>query len=196
MSGRGRPAREPTAAERKKVKEFIGEGASQRVVAKALGISVPTLRKLFATELGLQKKPASDVATFKITQQMRDDVALMAACNEPRGRIAKAIGVSVEDLVKHFAEDLETGAARYRLKVLNRLDLLAAAGSLGAANKLAVMTSPAPEAGPAGAATPPIGKKAEARAKADAVVAAGGRFAPRERPRLAAVDGAAVRSER
>jgi hypothetical protein len=190
MSGRGRPAREPTAAERKKVREFIGEGASRRVIAGALGVSVPTLRKLFATELGLEKKSGQVEAPFKITEQMRADVALMAACNEPRGRIAKAIGVSDEDLARFFAEDLEIGAARYRLKALNRLDLLAQAGSLGAANKLAAMTSPAEEGTPASAS--PVGKKAAARADAADMAASGGKFAPRAAPgapRLAVSNG-------
>lgn len=192
MSGRGRPGREPTPAERKKVKEFIAERASQRVIAAALERSVPNLRKYFAAELGLEKKSGPEEPPFKITAQMREDVALMAACNEPRGRIAKAIGVGDEDLQRFFAEDLEIGAARYRLKTLQRLERLADTGNLGATKQLTSLTAGSADAADSGSAPGFVSKKAAAKAEADATVAGGGRFAPRSPPRLATVSGKPV----
>jgi hypothetical protein len=195
MSGRGRPAREPTAAEREKVKEYKASGASQRVTAAALGRSVPSLRKYFAAELGLERKGPRE-PPFKITAQMRDDVALMAAFKEPRGVIAKAIGVSVEDLEEFFADDLQTGAARVRLETLRKVKTLADLGAIGAVNKMAAMTAPAPEPAAADAPGAPTGKKAEAAARAAAAAQAGGKFAPRRPPpRLAVVGGKRVDGE-
>jgi len=192
MAGRGRPGREPTAAEREKVKDFIAQGASQRLIAAALERSVPNLRKYFAVELGLEKKSGPVEPPFKVTAQMREDVALMAACNEPPARIARAIGVSPEHLVEFFTEDLELGAARYRLKTLQRLDKLAGIGSLGATSKLAALTSQTGDAPVSPASPGYVGKKAAAKAEA-AEAAAAGKFAPRGAPRLAAVDGKALR---
>lgn len=197
MSGRGRPGREPTAAERKKVKDYIGKRASQRVIAAALERSIPNLRKYFAAELGLEKKSGPADAPITITAQQQADVTLMAACKEPRARIAKAIGVTEDQLVKYFAEELERGGARYRLKTLQRLDRMANVGSLSAIGKLAALTAPEAEAqdtsdAPAAAAAAGyVGKKATAKAEAAQAVAAGGKFAPRT-PRLASVDGRKV----
>jgi hypothetical protein len=193
MASRGRPAREPTTAERKRVRAFVADGAAQRLIAAALQRSLPNLRKYFAAELGLEKKSAA-AAPITITAQMRADVALMAACGEPHERIAKAIGVGSDDLAKYFAEDLESGAARYRLKTLQRLERLAELGSLNAVGKLAALTSPAAadaskKAAPAAGY---VGKKATAKADAAAAVAAGGKFAPRPGPRLAVVGGKPV----
>lgn len=187
---RGRPAREPTPAEQERVKELVAEGASQRLIGAALGRSAPNLRKFFALELGLEKKAGSeDAPPFKITAAMRRDVAMMSACNEPAARIAKAIGVSEAHLDRFFTEDLERGAARYRLKSLHRLEKLADSGNLGAARQLVALTSPgqAPRARPGY-----VGKKASALADADAAVAEGGKFSPRAAPRLAAVGGKQV----
>jgi hypothetical protein len=190
MAGRGRPPREPSAQERKRVRELVAEGASQRVIAVAIGRSIPNLRKFFATELDLEKKTNPDEAPFKITPAMRADVALMAACNEPHARIARAVGVGEDDLAKYFDDDLQSGAARFRLKTLTRLETLANAGGLGAARALASLT--APTASDTGAAPGPAGyvsKKAAAKADAAAIVNAGGKFAPRRAPGAAPAGG-------
>jgi hypothetical protein len=157
------------------------------VIAAAVGRSVPNLRKFFAVELGLENKSAA--APVKITAQMRDDVALMAACGEPQARIAKAIGVGEADLAKHFAADLEAGAARYRLKVLRRLEDQADK-NLGALTKLAALTAPGSDG--ADTSSGYIGKKVAAKADAEAAIGAGSKFAPRSAPRLAAVNGEAI----
>lgn len=170
------------------MREFIAEGASQRVIAVALGRSVPNLRKFFAVELGCEKNTGPETPPFKITARMREDVSLMAACNEPRSRIAKAVAVSEAHLEKFFAEDLEIGAARYRLKTLRRLETLADTGNLGATKQLAAITSASAGEKSSGY----VSKKATAQADADAAMSAGGKFAPRAAPRLAVVGGKPV----
>jgi hypothetical protein len=171
---------------------MLAEKASQRLIAAALGRSVPNLRKFFAAELELEIKSAAKIAPFRITPQMRDDVALLAACREPSARIAKAIGVSCEDLEAYFSEELGAGAARYRLKTLRLLTKMAERGVVGAANRLANLTEALGDATEPGATSGYVGKKAAAKADADAAVSDGGRFAPRATPRLAAVNGKPV----
>lgn len=60
MSEAGRPAFKATAATRRKVEELVSCGMSQDDVARALGISRPTLAKHFEDELsnGTAKKRA------------------------------------------------------------------------------------------------------------------------------------------
>jgi predicted transcriptional regulator len=60
MPERGRPTFKPTAALRRKVEELVSCGMSQDDVARALGISTPTLTKHFEEELanGTAKKRA------------------------------------------------------------------------------------------------------------------------------------------
>lgn len=187
MGKRGRPTNEPTEEVRAKVKELLQEGASQRVIAAAVEMSLPTLRKYFHSELFSGKKiKEAPKPEFKITGTMREDVELMAACNEPIDRIARAIGCSADQIGVLFSEELSAGAARYRLKTLKRLDRLADAGTIGAAKQLEALTA-APDSGeqaPQRGASY-VGKKAAAKADADAAVAAGGKFAPRSAPRIA-----------
>ena len=47
----GRPRHRPTAATRVRVAELRGEGLDQLAIAKALGITAPTLRLNYPTEL-------------------------------------------------------------------------------------------------------------------------------------------------
>lgn len=160
----------------------MAEGASQRVIGLALGRSAPNLRKFFALELGLENKAGSETPSFKITAAMRQDVAMLAACNEPQELIAKAIGVSEDQLVQFFTEELEGGASRYRLKSLHRLEKLADGGNPSAIRQLVALTASAE----ATRAPAPgyVGKKATAAADAETAVAEGGKFAPRQAPRL------------
>jgi predicted transcriptional regulator len=60
MAERGRPAFKPTPALRRKVEELVSCGMSQDDVARAMGISTPTLVKHFEDELanGTAKKRA------------------------------------------------------------------------------------------------------------------------------------------
>ena len=48
----GRPRHRPTEATRATVAELHGEGLDQLAIAKALGITAPTLRLNYPTELG------------------------------------------------------------------------------------------------------------------------------------------------
>ena len=52
MSKSDRTLHSPTDATRTQVKAMAGDGVAQHAIAKAFGISPPTLRKHYAAELG------------------------------------------------------------------------------------------------------------------------------------------------
>lgn len=56
---------------------------------------------------------------FKPTRAMRLSVARMRACGDSIDTIRRAIGVDDDTLRKHFGEELATGAAQVRRKVVD-----------------------------------------------------------------------------
>jgi hypothetical protein len=81
----------------------------------------------------------------------------------------------------------------YRAKVIDQLDKQMAVGMVGATNKLEALTQ-ITEAGdePQSQSAGYVGKKMAAQAAASAAAQAGGKFAPRPAPKLAAVGGQRV----
>src|ERR1043166_126448 len=69
MSKRGRPTREPTEAEREKVRELAKNGSPVSDIAKLPRRSVPNLRKYFSLELFAEKKTKADAVDdpFNVT---------------------------------------------------------------------------------------------------------------------------------
>lgn len=194
MAKRGRPTREPTAAEREKVKELQGEGAPISDIARLLKRSVPNLRKYFSLELktGKQIAAKNSPLPFKITDAVREKVALYIGCKMMPEDVARAIGVTLEQLQGHFGEELQTGAARARAKVLDSLSDQMASGMVGATNRLEVLTAITDGENAVANAPGYTGKKAAAKVAASQAVAAGGKFAPRPAPRLVAQGGTRV----
>ena len=64
----------------------------------------------------------------------------MVACGEPKNRIARAIGIDVDTLDKHFAEALMHGLSRRRNEVIELLFNQARKGNVTAQKQLAAMT--------------------------------------------------------
>lgn len=193
MAGkRGRPSREPTEAEREKVKQLVEVGTPIADIAKLLSWSVPTLRKYFSRELfsGKKIKPAS---TFKPSVLHREKVIRYVGCKMRTEDVARAIGCTEEDLLEHFAEELATGHAQARAQVIDSLFDQMADDVTSATNRLEALTafSSDPESG-SSSAPGYVGKKVAARAIADAAVAEGGKFAPRNAPRLVVSGGKTV----
>ncbi|MEI9995107.1 MAG: hypothetical protein WDM91_10965 [Rhizomicrobium sp.] len=198
MAERGRPPKEPTPGQRGKVQELLGAGAKIAKVAKLFDLSVPTFRKYFSAEILAVKKIAEAAkagqSSFKPTKTHRDDVAFFIGCNMKPVDVARAIGCTEDELRQHFPDELATGKALARAEVLRNLrKQMVDDGLVGATNRLEALTQIVDlEAPPASAAPGYVGKKVAARADAAAAVAAGGRFAPRPAPKLAAVNGEAV----
>lgn len=195
MAKRGRPTKEPSAEDRAKVKELLEERATVAEMARLFGYSVPTFRKYFHAELFYAKKLVENSKPArKITDEMREKVKRYIGCRMPIQQVAFALGYESEDEIDAFKGDfrreIAVGAAVYRAKVLDRLDAQMTGGMVGATNKLEALTQITEDSGdPQAQSSGYVGKKAAAKADAAAIVAGGGRFAPRSAPRLVASGG-------
>jgi AraC-like DNA-binding protein len=198
MSKAGRPTKAPTKADRKKVTELLADKAPISDLAKLLGYSLPTFRKYFQEEIFSAKKSREATTPVrKVTDEQREKVKRYVGCKMPIRQVAYALGYETEpdfDTFKvDFQREIEIGGAVYRAKVLDQLDVQMRAGTVGATNKLEALTQVVEvgEGGPAlGAGY--VGKKAAAKADAEAVVTEGSKFAPRAAPRLATANGKPV----
>lgn len=189
MKRRGRPTLKATAKGRKKVAEMLVEGIAIIDIAKVMGVSKPTLSRLYARELISGKKKKTPVAKFKITAVQREKVIRHVACKTPIADICRLIGCTEDELRAHFPDELATGRVRYRDKVLEALEKQMGAQITSATNRLEAITAipdPSKAAGSdaSGAAAHVVGKKVAAAANAQAAAAAGGKFAPPPPPKL------------
>jgi hypothetical protein len=182
LSKRGRPANEPSDEEREKVKELVAVKTPVADIAKLLGRSLPTLRKYFPRELFSAKKikPADDL---KVTALMRAKVVRYIGCKMAAEQVARVLDITLEQLEAHFPDELVTGQAKCRAKIIDHLHDQMEEGVVGATNRLETLTA-LPEGGGGTAATGPGGKKAAAASAAKAAATAGGRFAPPSPPKL------------
>jgi DNA-binding transcriptional MerR regulator len=141
-------------------------GATHPDIAEAIGISVPTLRKVFADELkdrlgevNLFAAAASDVPppappkqrlsprskaggrkAYRPTSSEREKVAVLLAAGMSLGEIAKVLDKSEPTVRKHFAAEISTGALRKRADVLTALSRTALGGNVAALKEmLAIM---------------------------------------------------------
>lgn len=194
MAKKGRPTREPTAEERKQVVELVKEKTPVCDIAVVLGRSEPNLRKYFSAELFSEKKSkAVKKAPFRLTTVLREKVVRYIGCKMSPTDVARAIRCTLADLEKFFPEELATGYARYRAKVLDSLDEQMEDGTAGATNRLEALTAvpeePDGAPGARGQGTGYVGKKVAARSAAQGAVNAGGKFAPMAPPRLVVNNG-------
>jgi len=200
MAKAGRPTKAPTKADRKKVTELLADKAPISDLAKLFGYSLPTFRKYFREEIFSAKKSReAETPARKVTDEQREKVKRYVGCKMPLQQVAYVLGYEAEADFETFRSDfrreIEIGSAVYRAKVLDQLDVQMRAGTVGATNKLEALTQAvdAGEGGPAlGAAY--VGKKAAAKADAEAVVTQGSKFAPRAAPRLATANGKPVKA--
>lgn len=183
--GTGRPAFKPTDTQRQIAVWLKEGGASNDLVAKAIGISRNTLAKHFKDELAVKPVPSADqqldfggeahkvadVAPdapgrpeFEPTQRQRDDVQLWAADGWTEIRMARQLGIAKNTLRKHFAEDIEFGADRVRTAALRDLKRGSAQGKTAASRTLLELsgTAPPPRGEDSEPPAPVLGKKAQA----------------------------------
>lgn len=136
---------------------MVGEGAVHAAIASAIGISVPTFRKAFSTELGdrlagdnlfsaaldspapvsiRQRTRVSGKAggapEFRATDRQRDRVAVLISVGTTVADIAVVIGISEPTLRKHFATEIANGAAHKRAEVIEALYRNAVKGNVTA----------------------------------------------------------------
>jgi hypothetical protein len=110
----------------------------------------------------------------------------MVYCGEDKTVIARALGIDVNTLRKHFTDELLNGHANRRREVLDALFEATKAGNLTAAKRLeeigrvaAAVERVEDRARPS--AAPAVGKKEARKAAAEAVT---GKFAPPAGPTL------------
>lgn len=186
MKKKGRPTRDPTDAEREKVVELVGLDAPLADIAIALKRSVPNVRKYFSAQLNLRKKKAP-VSDFKATALDREKVIRYIGCRMTVEDVARVIGVTPDELKEHFADEIVTGRAKYRAKVLDNLDSQMDDGTVGATNRLEALTvipDPSDKEPGADRIGPNLGKKAAGAASAAAAASGGGMFSPPSAPKL------------
>lgn len=200
MAKRGRPGKTIAAADRKKVAELLAEGAPIGDVAKMVGLSAPTFRKYFRTEIDVAKRDrANPRPSRKISEAQREKVRRYIGCRMTVQQVAYVLGYQgpddLADFKRDFAVEIEIGAALYRAKVIDRLDTQMDAGVTGATNRLEAMTQIAPAEGVFKSREEPEpyrGKKQAAIDDAEAAVSAGSKFAPRGGLRVATSGGKVV----
>lgn len=198
MAKRGRPPKEPTPEQRAKVADLLAKKVPVTDIAAIFQMSAPTLRKYFRDEFFTGKKIASKSAPSReVTDAQREKVKRYLGYGMEPEDIALAIGYHGEgeydNFRSDFAHELHIGRANTRAETIDLLIKQSEAGLIGATTKLEALSRPMPtKDGPAAPAAEYIGKKNAAKADAQAAVAAGGKFAPRSGPRLAAVNGSPV----
>lgn len=200
MGKRGRPSKEPSAQDRAKVAELLAQDAPITDLAKLFGYSPPTFRKYFRAEILSAKKigePAKP--SRRITDEMREKVKRYVGTKIPAEDVALLLGYDVGEFdafKADFAVELRVANVAIRAKVVDQLHAQMAAGIVGATNRLEALTQITEEGDTPAHANPGyVGKKAAAKAQANAAAQTGGKFAPRTPPRLVAAGGQLLGSD-
>ena len=106
MTKRGRPTFRATAAQKRKVEQYVSAGMSQTDIARAIGCTEPTLQKHFAEELaiGAAKRRAEcidllyraarkgNVSAIKKLEEMTKVAALAEAQRNPKPEVPTKLG--------------------------------------------------------------------------------------------------------
>lgn len=173
----GRPAHEPTEASRAQVRKLIGAGSAIVAVAKAIGLSAPTLRAHYAEEI-LAARPQKSFAGEEFqeagprpgreragrpehvpTDESRARVEELVAFM-PQWQIAQVLGISEPVLRDRYAEQLAIGRSKTRAEVLGLTLTAARAGNVAAQKALLGMTMETEDPPPLPPAREePLGKK-------------------------------------
>ena len=161
----GRKAFVPSDDQRATVRRMAAERLGHPVIAEEIGVSVPTLRKVFAEELrdrisggnlfaaAAEELPAPQPVpakpkragsggrkSYRPTERDREKVAVLVSAGMTVDEIARAMPLSEPTLRKHFAAELETGALRKRGELLMALNRAALKGNVAALREsLAIM---------------------------------------------------------
>lgn len=177
---------------------MLGKKVPITDLAKMFGMSAPTFRKYFQSEIFAGKKTGDKIKPSRVvTDEQRAKVAQYLGYGMKPEEIALVLGYIAEGEYEQFRKDfsleLRIGKALTRASTIDMLVQQSKGGLIGATTKLEALSRPAAsEDGPSAPATEYVGKKATAAADAKALVASGGKFAPRGSPRLVASGGKPV----
>ncbi len=161
----GRAAFEPTDEQRATVRRMASDRLTHPVIAGEIGISVPTLRKVFVEELkdrvssgGLFGDTADLIPTmpppsdkpkrrgsggrtpWKPSNADREKAAVLVASGMGVEQLARIFVKTEPTIRKHFAAELDTGALRKRAEVIAAMHRNALKGNVAAQKEmLAIM---------------------------------------------------------
>jgi AraC-like DNA-binding protein len=171
----GRPSKQPTDEQRALVRQLVEAKVSIEEMARRLELAPKTFRKHFAAELGLsppdrviteQKPPTPRADAFRPTTEQREVALILAGAQLSRAEIARKMGLAVEVLEEHFAEELAQGPVKCKADILQAMFHAGKGGNVAAAKVYLVFNGQgAPDEKPEGeqpAAIGLLGKKAQA----------------------------------
>jgi len=120
-------------------------------MARRLDLTPKTFRKHFASELGLisaetvntqlaAARPRTDDG-FRPTDEQREMALILAGAHWPHEDIALDIGVTVDELQKHFSRELIEGPVKFPAPVIRSMWHSAQGGNATAAKICLIMNS-------------------------------------------------------
>lgn len=169
-----RPSFKPSDAQRAEVERLVKAKLPIEEMARRLNLAPKTFRKHFAAELGLI--PVETVITglagarprtaggFRPTDEQREMALILAGAQLSHPEIARKLGVSIEVLQEHFADELEKGPVKCKSDILAAMFYAGKGGNVAAAKVYLVFNGQG-DPGPADQPTP-IGLKGKKEAAA------------------------------
>jgi hypothetical protein len=165
----GRPSFNPTDEQRAEVARLKQAKVSIEEIARKIDVTPKTLRKAFATELGLI--PVETVNTvlntarprptnYRPTSEQRELVLILSGGRMPRLEIAATLEVGIDVLEEHFGEELDNGPTKSRAAILVSMYNAGKGGNVAAAKVYLLFNGqeePNPDQQPAKAGL--VGKK-------------------------------------
>ncbi len=138
----GRPAYQPTDEQRAQVTGWMQAKVSIEEIARRLDMTPKTLRKHFAAELVLisvetvktaleSARPRTEV--YQPTSEQREQALILAGAKLSRPEIARKLGVTVEVLEEHFAEELAQGPVKCKADIISSMFYAGKGGNVAAA---------------------------------------------------------------
>jgi AcrR family transcriptional regulator len=124
----GRPSFEPTTEQREQVTVLAQARVSLEEIARRIGVTKKTLRKHFASEIGVATPaPSERVKTpervntpppFQSTPEQREVVEILAAARIGTAEIASRLGIAEAVLTEHFKDELAAGPSKRNAEVI------------------------------------------------------------------------------
>lgn len=172
----GRPSKQPTDEQRTQVRQWVKAEVSIEEMARRVEFAPKTFRKHFAAELGLSPperviteaiSPPPRADAFRPTAEQREVALILAGAQLSRAEIARKMGIAVEVLEEHFADELAQGPVKCKADILQAMFHAGKGGNVAAAKVYLVFNGQgAPDEKPADGEQPAaiglLGKKAAA----------------------------------
>lgn len=124
---------------------------------------------------------------YKPTIETRQTVEEMKYCGESENVIARALGIDVDTMRKHFSDELENGHANRRRELIGLMFKSARDGNASNQKRLEEIGRVAGAADAVKAREPKaekLGKKEQRQQVAEAIGSGASKFAPPESPKL------------